>query len=688
MSGISTSIEIQDRVSGSINRIISSLYDTTAAFERVDRVSETTFNTSGIQAMTRELYTYEARIESIEGELIQARSRLEQMERQTEENTNAANKLGNSFNSIGSIIAGLGLGLLVKQQVGNAIEYASDLSEVQNVVDVTFGQNASAVNDWSKTTLEAFGLNELSAKQFSGTMGAMLKSSGLAGDTVQDMSMKITELSGDMASFYNLDAEEAFNKIRSGISGETEPLKQLGINMSVANLEAYALSQGITTAYSEMSQAEQVTLRYNYLLQATADAQGDFSRTSGSYANQIKLLKENWQGFTGELAANVLPMLAQGIGLMNNGVTFIRDNWSIIQPILIGLIAMIGAYTTALLIGKAVQLGAAIVTGIHTAFTTAWSVATFAQTVAQQGLNAALLACPITWIILLIIALIAVIVSVCAWIAKTSDVATSAFGVICGGVNVVLQFFKNLGLWVANIALGIGNAIAAVASNMLTAFGNAISGVKSWFYGLLSTALTVVAGIAEALNKLPFVNFDYSGITAMADDYASKAAAEAGNKGEYKSIGDAFGEGYSTFETFGEGWAGDAFKAGAAWGDGVADKVSDKIDGLKDIGGGVDGLGATGTGASSPGSVASNTGKTADNTGKMVDSVDISNENLKYMRDIAERDVINRFTTAEIKVDMQNNNNINNSMDIDGIVKQLTDGVTEAMEQAAEGVHS
>ena len=116
-----------------------------------------------------------------------------------------------------------------------------------------------------------------------------------------------------MASFYNLDIETAFEKIRSGISGETEPLKQLGINMSVANLEAYALAQGIETSYNSMTQAEQVMLRYNYLMSVTADAQGDFARTSGTWANQTRLLSENWKRFTGVLAEQLLPASHGGI---------------------------------------------------------------------------------------------------------------------------------------------------------------------------------------------------------------------------------------------------------------------------------------------------------------------------------------------------------------------------------------
>lgn len=154
------------------------------------------------------------------------------------------------------------------------IETASNLAEVQNVVDVTFADSAKEIDAWSSNLLNSYGLAELAAKKYASTIGAMLKSSGVADDDMRVMSKDLTQLTADMASFYNLDSDEAFNKIRSGISGETEPLKQLGINMSVANMQAFALSKGITKSYSAMSQAEQMTLRYQYLMSVTADAQG------------------------------------------------------------------------------------------------------------------------------------------------------------------------------------------------------------------------------------------------------------------------------------------------------------------------------------------------------------------------------------------------------------------------------
>lgn len=371
--------------------------------------------------------------------------------------------------------------------------------------------------------------------------------------------------------------------------------------------------------------------------------------------------------------------------------TFIGDNWSIIAPIIYGVIAALGAYLAIMGIVNAITAISAAIDATKAAADALAAGQTFLWTVQQYGLNAALAACPITWIIVLIIALIAIIFAVCNAIAKMTGIANSGFGVITGGVNVVIQFFKNLGLTVANIALGIGNAIAALASNMMTAFHNAICSVQSWFYNLLSTALSVIEGICSALNKLPFVEFDYSGISSAADDYAAKASEAAGNKEDYQSISDAFNEGFTTFDAFQDGWASDAFNAGAAWGDGIADKVSNFS--LSDVFGQTDipNVGDYTSGfndAIANSGVGDSIGNIDDNTGKIKDSLDVTEEDLKYLRDIAEQEAINRFTTAEINVDMSGmQNTVNSGDDIDGFMTKLTDSVNEAVDNMTEGVH-
>ena len=367
---------------------------------------------------------------------------------------------------------------------------------------------------------------------------------------------------------------------------------------------------------------------------------------------------------------------------------FIGDNWSIIAPIIYGVIAALGAYLAIMGIVNAITAISAAIDATKAAADALAAGQTFLWTVQQYGLNAALAACPITWIIVLIIALIAIIFAVCNAIAKMTGIANSGFGVITGGVNVVIQFFKNLGLTVANIALGIGNAIAALASNMMTAFHNAICSVQSWFYNLLSTALSVIEGICAALNKLPFVEFDYSGISSAADDYAAKASEAAGNKEDYQSISDAFNEGFTTFDAFQDGWASDAFNAGAAWGDGIADKVSNFS--LSDVFGQTDipNVGDYTSGfndAIANSGVGDSIGNIDDNTGKIKDSLDVTEEDLKYLRDIAEQEAINRFTPAEVTINQTNNNNVSSDTDLDGFITALDDAMGEAIDEVTNG---
>lgn len=393
--------------------------------------------------------------------------------------------------------------------------------------------------------------------------------------------------------------------------------------------------------------------------------------------------------------ANIVLNIFELVGTVGG---FIADNWSVISPIIYGVIGALAVYAAYLGIVKGIEIASAAATAIHSVAMSAkigvmaaLTGQTMAATAAQMGYNGALYACPVVWIIMLLIALIAIIFAVCNAIAKMTGIANSGFGVITGGVNVVIQFFKNLGLTVANIALGIGNAIAALASNMMTAFHNAICNVQSWFYNLLSTACSVIENIAAALNKLPFVSFDYSGISSAADDYAAKASEAAGNKEDYTSISDAFNEGFTTFDAFQDGWASDAFNAGAAWGDGVADKVSNFS--LSDVFGQTDipNVGDYTSGfndAIANSGIGDGVGSIDDNTGKIKDSLDVTEEDLKYLRDIAEQEAINRFTTAEINVDMSGmQNTVNSGDDIDGFMTKLTDSVNEAVDNMTEGVH-
>ncbi|WP_318709878.1 tape measure protein, partial [Candidatus Acetatifactor stercoripullorum] len=393
--------------------------------------------------------------------------------------------------------------------------------------------------------------------------------------------------------------------------------------------------------------------------------------------------------------ATVANIVLNIFSLIGSVGSFIADNWSVIAPIVYGIVGALAVYAAYLAIVKGMELASAAATAVMTgakllasAAMVLFTGATWGAATAQLGLNSAMYACPIVWIIILIIALIAIIYAVCSAIANLTGIANTGFGVITGGINVVIQFFKNLGLTVANIALGIASAVAALGHNIIAAFKNAIANVQTFFYNLLSTAMSVISQIAEALNKLPFVEFDTSGLVAAADSYAAKAAAAQESKMEYEDIGAAFSSGFDTFDAFESGWASEAFDSGASWGDGVMDKISDFS--LSDIFGATDipSVEDYTSGFSGIGGLGSDVGSIADNTGAIADSMDITEEELKYMRDIAEQEAVNRYTTAEISVDMSGmQNNINNNDDIDGFVSKLTDSVNEAVDNMTEGVH-
>lgn len=233
---------------------------------------------------------------------------------------------GSAFSKFGVLAAGafaagaVAAGVFAK----SAISMASSLQEVQNVVDVTFGAMSGFVDAFAKTAGEKFGLSELHAKRFSGTMGAMLKSMGLAPKQIVGMSTALTGLAGDFASFYDIkDPEESFNKIRSGIAGETEGLKQLGINMSNANLESFMLTKGIKGQFSEMTQANQALIRYNYLMKVSADAQGDFTRTSGSWANQVRIMTLRWGEFKAGIGKGLMLLFTPVLKVLNTVLSYL-----------------------------------------------------------------------------------------------------------------------------------------------------------------------------------------------------------------------------------------------------------------------------------------------------------------------------------------------------------------------------
>lgn len=634
MALIKSQLVLTDGMTGPLKSINKAMNIVLNSFEAMQDASGRAIDTASIQ---------EAR-----EELARASAALDQLEDHTNKSTDAFSRLAKA----------IGLVMIARKAldtIKTGIDYASDLAEVQNVVDVTFGSATEAINSWSKECLAAYGMNEVSAKRYAGTIGAMLKSSGLAGDAIVDMSKDMVGLAGDMASFYNLDLETAFEKIRSGISGETEPLKQLGINMSVANLEAYALSRGIKTSYNEMSQAEQVMLRYNYLMSTTADAQGDFARTQDSYANQTRLLSESWLEFTGVMAEQLLPVLTTIVSWLNNIVAFLTENADMVSAVLVGLATTVGILAVAWVVHAAAQ---------------------WLAVAANQALIVSLLSNPILWIALIIGVLVA---AMYRWIQSIGGVKNAweicKLALIVGWNAVKLAFFTGV-YWVIDLVdklklcwqkagVAIANFMGDMKVSVLTILQNMING-----------AIDIINKFIGVLNKIPGVSIDAIehvtfATTAAAENEAAKSAratdlaayeselarAKAGRdahidslKAELNSSVDALQAAYAQAKA-----------------DAAADSSAEQT--------ALDGIGADTAGIN-------------DSAGSAAASLKETTEDLKYMRDLAEQEAINRFTTAEVKIDMTGmTNRIDSDMDLDGVLNTLTEGFAEALEVAAEGVH-
>ena len=634
MALIKSQLVLTDGMTGPLKSINKAMNIVLNSFEAMQDASGRAIDTASIQ---------EAR-----EELARASAALDQLEDHTNKSTDAFSRLAKA----------IGLVMIARKAldtIKTGIDYASDLAEVQNVVDVTFGSATEAINSWSKECLAAYGMNEVSAKRYAGTLGAMLKSSGLAGDAIVDMSKDMVGLAGDMASFYNLDLETAFEKIRSGISGETEPLKQLGINMSVANLEAYALSQGITTAYNEMSQAEQVMLRYNYLMSTTADAQGDFARTQDSYANQTRLLSESWLEFTGIMAEQLLPVLTTIVSWLNNIVAFLTENADMVSAVLVGLATTVGILAVAWVVHAAAQ---------------------WLAVAANQALIVSLLSNPILWIALIIGVLVA---AMYRWIQSIGGVKNAweicKLALIVGWNAVKLAFFTGV-YWVIDLVdklklcwqkagVAIANFTGDMKVSVLTILQNMING-----------AIDIINKFIGVLNKIPGVSIDAIehvtfATTAAAENEAAKSARAADLAAYESELASAKAGRDAHIDSLKAELNSSVDALQAAYAQAKADAAADSSAEQTAL----DSIGADTAGIN-------------DSAGSAAASLKETTEDLKYMRDLAEQEAINRFTTAEVKIDMTGmTNRIDSDMDLDGVLNTLTEGFAEALEVAAEGVH-
>lgn len=660
MASITTAIHLTDAMTPVLRNITGAMDSTLDIFENMDSEMNKSFDTSKINSARIAIDQVNASLNSMEDNL---NKNYQQQNKLNKEIQDGKNKVDNMMGSVVSLVSAYAgfktIGKLVnlsdeytqtrarlnlmndglqttdelQQKIFNSAQRARSSYQTQADIVAKLGQRAG---DAFKSNNETIAFAENLSKLFV-----------IAGASQQEMASASLQLTQALGS--GVLRGEELNAVFESAPNVIQTIADY-LDVPIGKIREMA-SDGKITA----------DIVKNALLGATNDINSQFDSIPMTWS-------QVWTGVMNELYVATQPILEL--------INLLAQNWSIIEPIVIALATAIGLYTAALIAYNTIKGISAMAEAVHGAAMMLSTGYTFAATAAQYGFNAALLACPLTWILLIIIAVIAAIYAVVAAINKAKGTTVSATGVICGSINVVLQFFKNLGLFIANVALGIWNALGACASNIGIAFNNVICNIKSWFYGLLETVMDVIAGIVKTLNKLPFIDIDVSGITSKADEYAAKKAEAENNKKDYESVSEAFNKGMNTFDAFETGWVSDAYNAGYKVGENVDSAIGNFFGGgdIPDM-------------ASDLGDLGNSASKIASDTGSIKDSLDITSEELKYLRDLAEQEVINRFTTAEIHVDMGGiTNNVSNNNDLDGIINYLVEGVEVAMEETAEGV--
>ena len=518
---------------------------------------------------------------------------------------------------------------------GSYVEMANATAKMKMLAGDAFGSNE-----------EALGFTELLQKS--------LKVSGAGTSEQQSAFLQLTQamsagkLQGDEFRSVMENAPMVANAIAEYMGKSKGELKEMS-------------SQGLITA----------DIIKGAMFEAADDINGKFAQMPMTFADVWQKIKNAGMEAFGGVFEKANAMLNSEMGQ------------SVIQN-LIGVVHMAAGAFSAVLDGigwvsENLDWLGPIIFSVASAFL-AYQLATGLAAAAQWVLNSAMLASPIFLFVAAIALAVALTYKFASYIATTTGVASSGFGVIAGSVNVVIQFFWNLLLTVANVAIGISNAIAALGSNMQIAFGNSISGVKAWFYDLLSTAVSVIAGIAAELNKLPFVEFDYSGLISAADKYAAKSASAAAEKQEYVSIGDAFENGMNTYDAFQDGWVKNAFDSGASWGDSAMDKISGMLGGFDN----------TGAGSEIDFSQFATAGNPATIKGKgKGGAVKVENEeDIGWMRKLAERDYVARIAqnTLAPNIKVEFTGPITKEADVDGVTSHLAEQLKEMIAIAPEGV--
>lgn len=735
MASISTAIELTDRMSYPLHSITSALGKVIDVMGDMNTTIDETFDASKINSARISIDEANASIRAMEDNIRKTNNENDKMPKKFDAANISASALLQTLMGFSVIQK---IGGIISNQFGNAIDRLDTMNNYPKVMS-----NLGISTDQAKASIKMLSenlkglpttLNDAvsSVQNLTSVNGSVGKSTKMflalnnailaGGGSTQVQQSALEQLSQAYAK-----GKPDMMEWRTAMTAMPAQLKQVAQAMGFVN--ANALGESLRSGKTSMDKFMDTFIQLNEKGANGFQSFEEQARNStGGFATSIANMKsavtrgitsliesinagltkagfgtiqsniqnlgsgiEKMLSMVGNAASNMISFLSPAINLIQQVAEFIGNNWTIIEPIILGVASALAVYYGAQLavnaisaISSGIHIAMAAAQMMHAAATGTLTAATAAGIAAQNGLNAALYACPLVWILIIIIAVIAAIYAVVAAINKITGSSISATGVIVGALTTAVAFIWNLFLGLLDLVLGVINAMVnpwiSFANFFANLFNDPIGAIVHLFGDFADSILGVIESIAKALDKVFGSNLAgavqgwRSGLSGMVE----KVANQYGN-GSYEKVAEELN---LSSESLGlKRWEyGDAWNTGYNWGQGIENSIGNLGNSLKST---VDDT----MSSLNMDSIPTNAATTANNTGKINDTLQVSEEDLKYLRDLAETETINRFTTAEITVEMTNNNNINNEMDIDGVVDHLANGVNEAMEKAAEGVH-
>ena len=713
MATIRTAIALYDGVTAPLQAMHKAMNIVLNSFEAMQRASGNSVDVSSIQEAREELARAGAAFDSIEQNIRDAGNQQDRFNRRIRDGTTAADGLWGKLKGIAATVGGLAA---AKKIIGISDDLAStrarlnlivddggSVSELEKKIMASAQRSRSAYFD-TASAIASLGSNAGAA--FANTdeiiafMEQINKQFVIGGASAQGQAAAMLQLTQAMAAGA-LRGEE-LNSILENAPGIARAIESY-MGIAEGSIKSYA-EQGLITAEvvknAMFAAADETNAKFESMPKTWAQIWTSMQNKALSIFNPI-LTKIN-QIANSEQFTKVTDGIINGLAgiasvatvvldLLINVASVVVDNWSWLSPIILGVAAALGVYYGRLLLVRGAELASAAISGtvavakgIMAAATMLVTGATWAQVTAQYGLNAAMYACPLVWIIILIIALVALFYAAVAAVNHFAGTSVSATGIICGAFMAALAFIGNIfvALWnlVVDVFVMIYNLVGTVANFIGNVFNDPVGAVVRLFFDLADTVLSVLQALASAIDAIFGSNLAGS-VQGWRDSLGGWVDSTFGKGEEVMEKLNADDLKLDRFEY------GAAFDMGYEFGQGVEDTVGGLFDfSAMDSLGAADGLDAFNLGNTLDG-IYGNTGDTAGNTAAMSEALDIAEEDLAYMRDIAEREAINRFTTAEIKVEQQNTNYISQDTDLDGIMDAWANDFATKLDVSEEGVH-